>query len=849
MTKYLKLFDKHSSYNNFLQSADFLTPNVSHCIMEQDVHYNPISIEVSGKFTVPSRLYNIHQSGGDGGIIEDDYVYYGLKDGVKFGAPTISLNEGNEIVNAEYAITNDSYFDENENKQYKLLNINFYYVNVDDGNNEQIFGYNKINPEDNETYYFAQQYTSSARLDENGHLEFGYYYYDYDYSQEAWYKHNLPKISVKTANYFIRENNFDKYKKGYINCFHNTDVQGDYGTLVDYEGDITFEESDEYKYLILPLHLDSNLINKIDGIKIDKDFINLDDLSDNGGWLMLDEGVHNVTYFIKKEAIRLGYLYPDIFSGVPIEEVVLDRRIKGCFLRKEIDQEYNYLRDAYTAFDNCALLGTDEETIMKICKIKDIENKKIIEPLVFECEYDVADNIINYGEALLSNANYFAIYNGKVGMHVCSSTGTLENQTVFVENFLDYDNQPKRNIKFITYNISDYSDFEFSFKRTSLSNIILPEGLKKLTSNPFYGCTNLPVVNGLRYADYILCGYVDKTMTDVSIKEGTKIIASGVFECENDEVSALQSVTIPSSVTEIGSSAFWHCRNLTNVNIPNDSQLVTIGNSAFGSCSSLTSINIPSSVTSCSALTSINIPSGVTEIGSNFFYACSSLTSVTFESGSQLTNIGRSAFQECSSLTNVTIPNGVTIINDSTFKNCSNLESVTIPDGVTTIGLYAFQGCSNLTSINIPSSVTGISSLAFDGCSSLPVENHIRYADTYAIALTNYRLSSYIIKNGTRLIGISCFSGSDLTSITIPSSVTHIGSKAFYLCRSLTSVTFESGSQLTTIEGEAFCACSSLTSMTIPSSVTEIGYWSLAAVSQQHHQKLGVLFFIVTTTV
>ena len=62
----------------------------------------------------------------------------------------------------------------------------------------------------------------------------------------------------------------------------------------------------------------------------------------------------------------------------------------------------------------------------------------------------------------------------------------------------------------------------------------------------------------------------------------------------------------------------------------------------------------------------------------------------------------------------------------------------------------------------------------------------------------------------------------DLTSVTIPSSVTSIGESAFYDCRSLTSVTIPSS--VTSIGYHAFSKCSGLTSVTIPSSVTSIGY-------------------------
>ena len=198
--------------------------------------------------------------------------------------------------------------------------------------------------------------------------------------------------------------------------------------------------------------------------------------------------------------------------------------------------------------------------------------------------------------------------------------------------------------------------------------------------------------------------------------------------------SSLTSVTIPNSVTSIGSYAFESCYSLTSVTIPNS--VTSIGSYAFESCYSLTSVNIPNSVTS---------------IGDGAFQGCHGLTSVTISditawlsisfAGSEsnplcyahhlflngeevkdltipnsVTSIGDYTFHGCSSLTSVTIPNSVTSIGNSAFSFCSNLTSVTIPSSVTSIGGYAFQRCSSLTSVTIPNSVTSIGYAVFAGC-------------------------------------------------------------------------------------------------------------------------------------
>ena len=111
------------------------------------------------------------------------------------------------------------------------------------------------------------------------------------------------------------------------------------------------------------------------------------------------------------------------------------------------------------------------------------------------------------------------------------------------------------------------------------------------------------------------------------------------------------------------------------------------------------------------------IEDGVTNIGSEAFVSCISLTSI--EIPNSVTSIGRYAFYGCSGLTSVEIPNSVTSIGNSAFNSCYSLTSVEIPNSVTSIGLQAFCNCSGLTSVTIPNSVTSIEPWAFHMCTSL----------------------------------------------------------------------------------------------------------------------------------
>lgn len=108
----------------------------------------------------------------------------------------------------------------------------------------------------------------------------------------------------------------------------------------------------------------------------------------------------------------------------------------------------------------------------------------------------------------------------------------------------------------------------------------------------------------------------------------------------------------------------------------------TIPERCFANCTGLTSITIPNTITGigswafsgCSSLPEITIPDSVTSIGTaQTFYGCSSLTAVTLPSG--LTG-NMPNFRGCTSLTEIAIPSGITYVGNNTFWGCSSLMSI-----------------------------------------------------------------------------------------------------------------------------------------------------------------------------
>lgn len=258
------------------------------------------------------------------------------------------------------------------------------------------------------------------------------------------------------------------------------------------------------------------------------------------------------------------------------------------------------------------------------------------------------------------------------------------------------------------------------------------------------------------------------------------------------------SVSIPSTVTYIGNSAFRGCSQLSEIVIPDG--VVSIGQYAF-SASGLVSVDIPDSVTTldrgaferCSRLTEISIGSGITELPLDVFASCYSLTSVTIP-GTVETVDG--SFHDSSNIRSITIGDGVKRIERNAFANLPYITSLEIPDSVTYIG-PAFSNCTGIGSVVIPDSVVEMEG-TFSGCTSL---NQVSFG------------------SGLTTLGDDTFSQCAFTEVTVPSSIRTLGD-AFSNCISLVDVTIEEG--VTRMEG-GFSGCPNLGDVILPSTVTYLG--------------------------
>ena len=197
-----------------------------------------------------------------------------------------------------------------------------------------------------------------------------------------------------------------------------------------------------------------------------------------------------------------------------------------------------------------------------------------------------------------------------------------------------------------------------------------------------------------------------------------------------DHCNAMQELTLPDTVTKIGTEAFFYC-SFTKINLP--LSLKIIGNRAFF-CNRLNELTLPQGLStiaeqaffSSKNLTEVTIPKSVTSLAANAFGDCQKLTRITVEKGNTefsddngvLLNADQTELLSCPAGRTETyvVPSTVTAIHSAAFYTCYNLQGIVLPKKLKTIGNAAFSYCASVEAMEVPPSVTSIGSNAFQSC-------------------------------------------------------------------------------------------------------------------------------------
>ena len=395
------------------------------------------------------------------------------------------------------------------------------------------------------------------------------------------------------------------------------------------------------------------------------------------------------------------------------------------------------------------------------------------------------------------------------------------------------------NVSSTSYDLSEIkSDGAFT-----LSVSAVGDG-KEYSDSPFsdsvtYYCGN-KTLRSLKYEEaeggYKILGYVDGVdlpLLYIPSYIGRKPVVSIAGRAFNAS-KTLTAVYVPSTVKDIGDSAFFGCNNLDRVSIQGGN--LKIGNRAFAGCRSLKRVVFNGAAaelgdyafTNCSKI-AIYYTQNVTAIGecafigsglsgeldlrgvknikSSAFKGCE-ITSITF--GKNLSEIGPSAFFNCDDLNEIKLSDEndeYVYVDGCLIRRSDNtlvlgLASAVIPETVVSIGDYAFAYRKNLSEIAIPSSVTAIGSYAFANCENLK---------TIEVSQSVKSIQSCVFKSC-----VSLTKATWRTLVSVPDSV-------FENCSALTDVKL---SNVTKIGERAFSGCIGLKEIILPQSLTEIGEYA-----------------------
>lgn len=253
----------------------------------------------------------------------------------------------------------------------------------------------------------------------------------------------------------------------------------------------------------------------------------------------------------------------------------------------------------------------------------------------------------------------------------------------------------------------------------SLNRIVLPDTLKSIGSNAFYGCKYLS--------------------GSLIIPEGVTEIKRGAF---NGCIGLNGILSLPSTLKKLGNrgeddmgdegtdyygGVFQNCRNLTgNLILPDNLELIR--GYCFSGCSGLYGeLRLPAKLkrmgncafSSCSGFTgSLSIPQGIIALPSEAFHNCGFNGTLTLHNG--ITNIANDAFANCHFKGELHLPKSLKVISENAFCNNDFSGTLTLPSTLTHIGSNAFAYNWRLMGIlDIPQEVESIGENAFSNCKML----------------------------------------------------------------------------------------------------------------------------------
>ena len=412
-----------------------------------------------------------------------------------------------------------------------------------------------------------------------------------------------------------------------------------------------------------------------------------------------------------------------------------------------------------------------------------------------------------------------------------------------------------------------------AFRELNITTLVLPENIEELGAHSFYNCKELreltipislnavwldqyPAFDGVtgltkitftpgtgygfnyHALEVINCWYKHTpwyqskdVLTDIVFNDGIERIGTYAF-CDMN----ITTLVLPDSLNELSGNSFCNCKELRELTLPISLNAVWLDQyPAFDGVTGLTKITFtPGSGYGYNYAEYEDINCWYKH--TPWYQSKDVLTDIVFKEG--IKHIGTDAFRELN-ITHLEIPNSIVSLDNFSFFNCDYLTELTIPitlDSIYNAKYPAFEGCCSISKLTFTAGIDGI---GFD-----------YVADSIFWLTPWYKskdvLTDLIFEEGIKHIGSYAFRELNITSLTIPNSVTSLGEYTFCQCSKLTELTFPiSLDCVSSVNQPAFDGCYGITKLRITVGTNGVGvnYFQAAPIWCTPLHKAGFMLF------
>jgi len=411
--------------------------------------------------------------------------------------------------------------------------------------------------------------------------------------------------------------------------------------------------------------------------------------------------------------------------------------------------------------------------------------------------------------------------------YVATGGNQMDNTFEIEDNKLIRYNGRSRNVTIPDgVEIIGYEAFRFDGAKDEhiLQSIVVPSSVKEIEEGAFANnlvlssidlssCSDLTTIGARAFSGCRSIDEIDLSKCNKLESVGEKAFAG----CKG-----LRNVIFPSSVTEIGQSAFMNT-GITEIDL-SMVHLKELDTQIFKSCPQLESVILAN----CDKVKDISKDSfpelenilrldfsnckNITSINDSAFCKFKRLQYIKFDNCVNLQYIENNAFKDCVNLIECTFGNlpKLQVIGKNAFRGCKALENVDLSNtAIKSIEIWGFGQCPVLRTISLPDTIETIASWSFNECDSLVqinLQNCINLGYIEQAAFQNCKSAQQIIlPDNVNVISKSAFQGCALAkSIKLPANVGTIESLAFADMENLQSLSFTDCSILISIDKEAF---------------------------------------------